>query len=189
LNQIEKLNINNNYKILIMAREGKLGDNEKVLYKTRPNFILSNLSVVFDIILIIIILALTPMIMGNVTKWGMVNVENGVFYILLIIIILLVIFALWRVLVWSCNKYTITDSRIMTTKGVISKDKTSMPYKTIQDLKVKQGVLDRLFGVGTVYLYSAYDGTDLELSKISKPDEVEEILFNQLDHYRSNNQQ
>ena len=73
-----------------MAREGKLGDNEKVLYKTRPNFILSNLSVVFDIILIIIILALTPMIMGNVTKWGMVKVENGVFYILLIIIILLV---------------------------------------------------------------------------------------------------
>jgi membrane protein YdbS with pleckstrin-like domain len=169
-----------------MVRKAEIKDDEEILYQTRPNFILTNLSVIIDIILIIIILTLMPTIMDTISSWNVAGIQNGIFYLLLILILICIVFILIKLLIWSCTKYTITDSRIITKTGVISKDRTSMPYKTIQDLKIKQGVLDRLFKVGTVYLYSAYDGTDLKLSKISDPNEVEEILFKQLQHFRTN---
>jgi hypothetical protein len=63
-----------------------------------------------------------------------------------------------------------------------------MPYNTIQDVVINQGIIGRLIGIGSVILYSAYDGTDLELKQIIDPQQVEEMVFTQLQESKFNSQ-
>lgn len=60
-----------------------------------------------------------------------------------------------------------------------------MPYTTIQDINTSQSVFARLFNVGTVSLFSAYDNNQIKLENISDPSKVEEIIFSHMMGYRN----
>ena len=52
-----------------------------------------------------------------------------------------------------------------------------MPFNTIQDVSRSQSLLGKIFSVGTITLYSAYDGKELELKDVSSPKKIEDIIF------------
>lgn len=64
-----------------------------------------------------------------------------------------------------------------------------MPYATIQDVNTSQNILAKLFNVGTVSIFSAYDNNLMELANISNPSKVEEIIFSNIVGPRSFQQQ
>ena len=55
-----------------------------------------------------------------------------------------------------------------------------MPYATIQDVNTSQNILERVFNIGSVSVFSAYDNNLMELKNISNPSEVEEIIFSRI---------
>ena len=63
-----------------------------------------------------------------------------------------------------------------------------MPYTTIQDVNTSQSIFARLFNVGTVSTFSAYDNNQIKLENISDPSKVEDIIFSNMMNYRSFNE-
>ncbi|WP_409197732.1 PH domain-containing protein [Methanobrevibacter acididurans] len=178
-----------------MLKRDKRWSGEETLLVTRPNFFLSNKGIMIAVILLGVIFYVytaTIQFVANLTvntinfvQWPLTEYTAIAF---LVIGILIVLYILFELLSWSSYKYTITSGRIITESGVIRKDKSSMPYNTIQDVVISQGIVGRMIGIGSVLLYSAYDGKDLQLTQISNPHEVEEIIFEQLQYSKFQSQ-
>ena len=55
-----------------------------------------------------------------------------------------------------------------------------MPFNTIQDVSRTQSIIGRILSVGSIELYSAYDGKNLKIDDISSPKKVEDLIFENL---------
>ena len=94
-----------------------------------------------------------------------------------ILIMIVLLYIILNLLIWTSIKYTITESRVIVEKGILLQKKNYMPFNTIQDVSRTQSLFGKIFSVGTITLYSAYDGKDLELKDVSSPKKVEDIIF------------
>lgn len=52
-------------------------------------------------------------------------------------------------------EYEILDTEFVIRRGVITRTKTIIPFRTITNLLIKQGPLDRLFGISTILIQTA----------------------------------
>ena len=52
-------------------------------------------------------------------------------------------------------KYEIMDEEVIVRAGIITKSVKHVPYRTVTNLVVKRGILDRLFGLGTLNIQTA----------------------------------
>ncbi|HEX6302874.1 MAG TPA: PH domain-containing protein [Anaerolineales bacterium] len=75
------------------------------------------------------------------------------------------------------ESYVITSERIKIIKGLISRDIENFELIRVQDLDLKQGVSERVFGIGDITI-RGHDTSDpqIVLRNVPKPDEVYEIL-------------
>ena len=99
---------------------------------------------------------------------------------ILVLIIVTFLFIAIKLLSWTSVKYTITESRVIVEKGIIFNKQNSMPFNTIQDVSRTQSIIGRILSVGSIELYSAYDGKNLKIEDISSPKKVEDLIFENL---------
>ena len=52
------------------------------------------------------------------------------------------------------ERLKITSQRVILTRGVISQDVEEVEYYRVKDTKYQQGILQRIFGIGTITLFS-----------------------------------
>ena len=171
--------------MLFSKNDGKA--NDRILYKTKPNMLLGCKKAIFGVILLIIILTLSPIaikFIGQMQVYMISQVKLSltryVAIAFFVIILINVIYIIWQLIGWYSVEYTLTDTKIIIKSGVLSTKKNYMPYATIQDINTSQSILAKVFNVGTVSVFSAYDNNQLELKNISKPSEVEEIIFSRM---------
>ena len=166
--------------------------NERILYKTKPNMLFGCKKAIYGAVLLIIVLFTSPMIIKAIGKMQVYLISQiklpltryaaiGFFVIILIIIL----YIIWQLISWYSLEYTLTDSRIIVKSGILSTKKTYMPYSTIQDVNTSQNIVARLFNIGSVAVFSAYDNNLMELKNISNPSEAEEIIFSNMINPRS----
>jgi membrane protein YdbS with pleckstrin-like domain len=166
--------------------------NERILYKTKPNMLLGCKKAIYGAVLLVIVLFLSPMLIQFIGKMQVYLISQIklpltrytaiAFFVIILIIIMYII---WQLINWYSMEYTLTDSRIIIKSGVLSTKRNYMPYATIQDVNTSQSIFARLFNIGSVSVYSAYDNNQMELKNISNPSEVEEIIFNNLSGQRT----
>ena len=166
--------------------------NERILYKTKPNMILGCKKAIFGIIVLIIILMISPkaiQFIGDMQvylisyiKLSLTRYTAIAFFI---IILINIIYIIWQLIGWYSMDYALTESRVIVKSGVLSTKKNYMPYATIQDLNTSQSIIAKLFNVGTVSVFSAYDNNSIELKNISNPSEVEDIIFSKMSGSRA----
>ena len=158
--------------------------NEIILYKTKPNMLLGCKKAIYGVILLGIVLYVSPLLIRLIGEMQVYMISQikmpltryaaiGFFVVILII----AIYIIWQLVGWYSTEYTLTDSRIIIKSGVISTKKNYMPYATIQDINTSQNILARLFNVGSVSVFSAYDNNQMVLENISNPSKAEEIIF------------
>ena len=171
----------------MLYNKNDVESNDRIIYKTRPNMLFGCKKVIFGIVLLIIILTVSPMaikFMGEMQVYLISQIKLSLTKYMAIaffvIILINVIYIIWQLIGWYSIEYTLTDYKIIIKSGVISTKKNSMPYATIQDINTSQNVLERMFNVGSVSVFSAYDNNQMELKDISNPSEVEEILFSRM---------
>ena len=106
-----------------------------------------------------------------------------------VLIMIVFLYIILKLLIWTSIKYTITESRVIVEKGILLQKKNYMPFNTIQDVSRSQSLLGKIFSVGTITLYSAYDGKDMELKDVSSPKKIEDIIFENMrgTHLRTRN--
>lgn len=161
--------------------------NEIILYKTKPNMILGCKKAIYGVVLLGIVLYVSPLLirfvgemqvyMISYVKMSLTRYAAIAFFVVILII---AIYIIWQLVGWYSTEYALTDSRIIIKSGVLSTKKNYMPYATIQDINTSQSILARLFNVGSVSVFSAYDNNQMVLENISNPSKAEEIIFSNM---------
>ena len=85
----------------------------------------------------------------------------------------------------SCGTTLIlTDERTTLRKGILSKHTTEVYHNNVRNVQVSQGILQRMFGVGTVGIASAgTGGLEIIATGMANPAKIKEII----DTYRRKN--
>ena len=166
--------------------------NERVLYKTKPNMFLGCKKAIYGVVLLIIVFIVSPKIIQFIGEMQVYLISQIrlpltryaaiAFFVVILIIILYII---WQLLKWYSLEYTLTDSRIIIKSGLLSTKKSYMPYTTIQDINTSQNIVARLFNVGTVSVFSAYDNNLMSIENVSDPSKVEDIIFSNMMNRRN----
>lgn len=166
--------------------------NETILYQTKPNIILGCKKAIFGLILLVIILLVSPTAIKFIGEmqvylisYVQLSLTRYAAIAFFVIILINVIYIIWQLVGWYSMEYTLTTSRVIIKSGVLSTKKNYMPYATIQDVNTSQNIFARLFNVGSVSIFSAYDNNLMELSNIPNPSKVEEIIFQNMMRHRN----
>jgi len=114
---------------------------------------------------------------GHPSRW---YYWKSIFFGLLLLVVVIGLFILigvWiRRMSWT---FIVTDRRVIERKGLISQETSEIFLKNVRSIKLKQGVIERLFSVGSVGLASAAavgDTFDVKLVCIADPVRVKEMI-------------
>ncbi len=117
----------------------------------------------------------------------LVSLPSGKAAGLLRIVIGLVALAvvLWTVVMpflrWLTTTYTITDRRLITRTGILNRRGHDIPIPRINDVSYEHGLVDRIFGCGTLVISDASEHGRVSLPDIPHVEQVHlqisELLF------------
>ena len=83
-------------------------------------------------------------------------------------------------LAWLTTTYTVTDQRLITRRGILSRHGHDIPLARISDVAYERGILDRVLGCGTL-LVSVASEQRLELHDIPQVEhvhlQVQDLLY------------
>jgi uncharacterized membrane protein YdbT with pleckstrin-like domain len=81
---------------------------------------------------------------------------------------------------WLTTTYTFTNRRFMQRTGLVAKSGRTIPLNRISGVDFEIGVVDRLFGCGTLIVSDASEQGRVELSDIPRVEEVQRIVAEEL---------
>lgn len=94
--------------------------------------------------------------------------------------IVLVRFTLWPTLEWAGATYTVTDRRLITRSGVLTRRGHDIPLNRISDVSSERGVLDRMLGCGTLVVADASTHGHVTLPDVPDVERLQLLISEQL---------
>jgi len=85
--------------------------------------------------------------------------------------------AVWPVLVWRATHYVLTDERLLLQHGVLARDRRDLPLNRVNNHAMRQSVLDRLLGAGTLTVDSAGEQEPAVLHDVPGVTRVQTTLY------------
>ena len=77
----------------------------------------------------------------------------------------------------SFTKYTMDNNRLFVSRGLFTTLEDELVMYRVLDVRLSRTIWDKLFGVGTVTLYTADEtNRELKLEKIKKPREIRDMI-------------
>jgi uncharacterized membrane protein YdbT with pleckstrin-like domain len=118
-----------------------------------------------------IVLIVTLLVAILLDRW----IGNG--FVSLLVWILAAIVVLWwclrPFLDWLTSTYTITDRRLITREGIISRKGHDIPLMRISDVAYDMGIVDRMLGCGTLVISDASTHGSVRLHDIPHVEQVQ----------------
>jgi uncharacterized membrane protein YdbT with pleckstrin-like domain len=148
--------------------EGLLGENEQIIFETHQHWFVLFGKIFLEILLIILIIAgsfaLTPLYPFAI--YG------------LILVLVPLIGMLSDILVWRNKAYVVTNRRVIQIAGVLDKDVVDSSLEKVNDVKMSQSFLGRMFGYGDIEILTASElGVNL-FHEIANPVEFKTAMLN-----------
>ena len=78
---------------------------------------------------------------------------------------------------WRTTTYELTNRRLRLRFGILARTGRDFPLNRISDVSFRQGVIDRVFGCGTLVVESPGEQGQLELAEIPDVRQVQGVLF------------
>ena len=168
----------------MFGKDKKEEFHEKVLYETQPNIFVYSKGILISMFVLGFLFFLYSAgirYIGNMNVYLIESTKVPLtsYFALAVFVLIMIVFLyiILKLLIWTSIKYTITESRVIVEKGILLQKKNYMPFNTIQDVSRSQSLLGKIFSVGTITLYSAYDGKEMELKDVSSPKKIEDLIF------------
>lgn len=83
-------------------------------------------------------------------------------------------------LVWylKCRstRLEINGDEIILERGLLSKDRTELNTASIRTVNINQSLLNRLFGVGTLSIFTAGDTPEIQVSGMPRPEVFRDLV-------------
>ena len=90
---------------------------------------------------------------------------------------LILLWPLTRYLRWRTEKIVVTGDRLRHESGILSKDVRTIEINKLQYVKVHQGFLQRIFGVGDIGFETAGQGTWQGIHNIEQPQQIADEIM------------
>ena len=89
-------------------------------------------------------------------------------------------FVVRPVLAWATTTYTFTNRRFMKRSGLIAKEGRTIPLNRISGVDFEIGIIDRVFGCGTLVVSDASEQGRVPLKDIPRVEEVQRVVAEEL---------
>jgi len=99
-------------------------------------------------------------------------------------IVLLMWWLMYPLLVWRTTVYELTSRRMRLRDGILARNGRDIPLSRVTDVSFRKGVLDRVFGSGTLVVESAGEHGELALTAIPHVEQVSATLFQLVENER-----
>lgn len=127
---------------------------------------------------LLILVAASAAAVAGAVFWDNQGGRLAISVVWLLVVIVMVLVPVWR---WRTTLYVITDRRLITRKGIITKSGRDIPLYRISDVAYDKGLSDRILGCGTLIVSDASDQAGLRLQDIPHVEDVQvrlnELLF------------
>ncbi|WP_374457947.1 PH domain-containing protein [Nocardioides sp.] len=147
-----------------------LNEGEHVVVSTRTHVKALILPGILVVVALAVALFLTGLIDSSVARLVIWVVFLGV----------VVWFVVGPFLRWLTTTYTFTNRRFIKRSGFIAKEGRTIPLNRISGVDFEIGVIDRIFGCGTLVVSDASTDGSVELSDIPRVEEVQLQVSNEL---------
>ena len=95
------------------------------------------------------------------------------------------------VLVWlmaeykrASTRYVVTDFRVIRRDGILRRTETVVPYRQLERVQMRQGIIDRLLGIGTLVIDTGDD--TVQIASVRDPKKVEEAIMSRMQVLQTN---
>jgi uncharacterized membrane protein YdbT with pleckstrin-like domain len=154
-----------------------LGEREKIILATRHHWFVLASSILLEIVLILIIFAAT--MAGSIYLSSIQSPAVVIVALIGFILLLIPVTTGTRdVLIWTNHQFIITNHRVMQISGIFNKSVIDSALDKVNDIKMDQSALGRLFGYGDIEILTASElGVNL-FKKIDDPVKFKSALIN-----------
>jgi len=95
---------------------------------------------------------------------------------------ILVFFCVKPFLDWLLTTYTFTNRRLITRTGILTRRGHDIPMNRISDIEYEKGLVDRIFGCGTLVVSDASEQGRVELHDIPQVEQAQLRVSDELFH-------
>jgi uncharacterized membrane protein YdbT with pleckstrin-like domain len=96
--------------------------------------------------------------------------------------LVILVYSVWPFLQWFTTTYTVTNRRLTTHRGVINRTGHDIPLARISDVSYEKGLLDRIFGCGTLVVSDASEQGRVALDDVPHVERLQLKLSDLLYH-------
>ena len=100
----------------------------------------------------------------------------------LVVAAILVWFVVKPFLDWLLTTYTFTNRRLITRTGILTRRGHDIPMNRISDISYEKGLVDRIFGCGTLVVSDASELGRVELRDIPRVEQAQLTVSDELFH-------
>lgn len=148
-----------------------LNEGESVVFSTRTHFKALLLPGLVLLVTLLLAAWLTALASG---VW--------VWVIWAVALVVLLAFSVWPFLNWLAATYTVTDRRLITRNGVLTRRGHDIPLNRISDVSYEHGVVDRILGCGTLVISDASTHGRVPLHDVPRVEDLHKRLSDLLFH-------
>jgi uncharacterized membrane protein YdbT with pleckstrin-like domain len=148
--------------------ERLLTDGEHVVTEFRPHWRLLVIPLSWVLLGIVVIVLAYTVLPGE----GMVDVV-----ITAVVVVGMIAIAAPALIKWFFTSYVLTNERLITRSGMISRSGIEIPLENIANVLFNQSMLERLLKSGDLLVESAGESGQSRFSDIPKPDEFQSLLY------------
>ena len=76
----------------------------------------------------------------------------------------------------KASKLTVNDNEILFEKGLLSKERSEVNLASVRTTKVKQSFFNRIFGVGSIEIFTAGDSPEIVATGMPDPNKIRELI-------------
>jgi uncharacterized membrane protein YdbT with pleckstrin-like domain len=151
-----------------------LNEGERVVVSTRTH----PKALLLPVLVMVVLLAVGVMVqqVGSGTAGEILHI---VVWVLVAVGILW--FTVRPALAWATTTYTFTNRRFMKRSGFIAKEGRTIPLNRISGVDFEIGIIDRLFGCGTLVVTDASEHGNVLLDDVPRVEEVQRTIAAELD--------
>lgn len=147
-----------------------LGDDERLVMSMRTHWkilIGPVLVLLATIAVAVVVVVLIPV--GEYQQWVRLA-------LVAIALLASLVYVVWPLLNWLASAYAVTDRRLITRHGVLTRTGRDIPLTRVNDVSSERGILDRLLGCGTLVIWSAGEQGKVVLPDVPHVEKVQRTL-------------
>jgi uncharacterized membrane protein YdbT with pleckstrin-like domain len=151
-----------------------LNEGERVVWSTR-----THVKVLFTAVLVLFV---ATGVGGYLSSLPDENQKLWLTIIWVVVGLIVLVYSVWPFLNWFTTSYTVTDRRLTTHTGVLTRTGHDIPIARISDVSYEKGIVDRMLGCGTLIVSDASEQGRVQLRDVPHVERLQLQLSDLLFH-------